>query len=328
MARQWLYEQMKTKKKDINPMFSMQSTLNWMIALDFEIKSEHGDTIEEQIESCRNIFKHIKTRNGEMDLTPIFGPMFHSLTFSVNLISISNSECKPWMFPSAIIIWYYAIYNAFKSILASFDGRETDTHSSMIRSLDDCGIRDKLPHPFNMIAKRVQDENYSVQLPSYPEIGQSISNALARSFDNTVEMARSMILEYLNGTCKYECDRIKDEILKKKKFDNFRTKIAREYRDSRLHEEINFLNCAFRYRGKANYRDAIFLTYGDDDIRLNNTFINSLRNVSIFSFICAFTYAEKRIGKRKTNEFLEDIKNNFRGQSIATEGELFWREVF
>lgn len=328
MSNQWLYKQIKNEDSKINPKFSMQSTLNWMNSLSFEVKHEHGETIEEQIKSCKKLLSKTSNKQKIGNIVPIFEPMFHSITFSVALVSMSESNAYPWMFSNAIISWYYSVYNSFKAILASLDGRETDTHSGMIKALIGEGIRSKLPHPFNMIAERKKGENYSVYFPNYIDFDRRKS-VLTSKFDNTTDTAKSMILEYLNGTTKFECTKVKNRIKNDKKLNikDFRTEIAQQTRDNKLSSEVNFLHCAFRYRGKANYRDSIFLSYGSNDLRLDDNFMKNLSTVANFILIFATIYIEKRIGKEKTKLFLDDIKNNFRGQELATKEELFWHNL-
>lgn len=326
MGDHWLYNIIKGEKKDWKPTFALQSTLNWMNALSFEITKEHGGTTKQKYDSCRNIFKsNTKIRSGDINLAPIFGPLYHSLNFTVSLISLKENEVSgPWMFPGAIVSWYYAVYNSFKSILASLDSRETETHSSLIKALNGQSLRPKLPHPFNMIAIRKKNVNYNTVFPDYPD---SKSYDLSKSFTESRSAARGMILQYLNGTAKWESEKVKKRVLSKEDFDNFRTKKARKIRNEHLSNEINFMNCAFRYRGKANYRDSMFINYGRDNSLLDMTFIENMVIVAKFSFLCGFAYAERRIGKQNAKNFLDDIGTYFRGQDIANKKERFWEHI-
>jgi hypothetical protein len=325
LSNQWLYEQMLLEKPTWKPDFALQSTLNWAKSLSFEISEEHGGSPREQIDSCRLWFtQRIKNRSGKIPLSPIFGPLFHSLTFSVSLVSLKeHGACGPWMFPGAVVLWYYAIYNAFKSILAAYDNRETHTHNQMIKSLIGNDIRPKLPHPFNMVAHHSSAEEYDVTLPNYTNAKKY---KLAQNFDYTRPTAQGMLLSYLSGTASWQVEKVKEKLLKNRNFQfgNFRSNGARKIRDKCLPPEVNFLNCAFRYRGKANYRDSMFLAYGHDDMRLDPEFISDLINSSRFAFICGLVYAESRIGIRNVNDFLEDVNRNFRGQPQATAQEKFW----
>jgi hypothetical protein len=70
-----------------------------------------------------------------------------------------------------------------------------------------------------------------------------------------------------------------------------------------------FIHEAIRYRGKANYRDILFLSYGLADQRFIR-FIDDLEKV-LFSFLkMTMMYCSKRINKIIWSEFIEDIEKN------------------
>jgi hypothetical protein len=323
----WLYEQLKVNNAEWESMFALNSTMNWMKALAYEITQEYGKTEEEQVKACRNIFANVTPCKNKPELDIVFGPLFHSLVFVESIQSVNcMEEARPWMFASEIVKWYYSVYNSFKTILAAFSGKETDTHAAMIKALNAGNLRKSLPYPFNMLAKWEKNEEYSIVFENTPMFNRQ-KNVLREAFRADRHLAKSMILEYLSGTTKYETERVKKEILKHVSYTDFRTKVAKQDRDKRLAKELNFLTCAFRYRGKANYRDSVFLAYGNDDKRLDREYLKSLQVVAKFSFICALVYTEKRIGKKTMITFLQDIKDNFRGKNIAKEDELFWKKI-
>lgn len=334
MESQWLYEQIKNdtqlNSKSWNPEFSLPSTLNWMQALAYEITSEYGETSIEQFIQCRSSFaKKVKPLGRQTPLAPIFGSLFHALTFNVTLISMTEAQlCRPWIFPSAIVSWYYTVYNAFRCIVASSLGENPpEKHAALQKCLFGTNIRPNLPHPFNMLATYEHNEDYDILLPSYPE---TASSKLEETFTQTRSQSQGMIFSYLKGTASWEVDSRKPQIKKDLKVENFRTKEAREGRNEKLRKnlpEVNFLHCAFRYRGKANYRDSIFLTYGQDDSRISGLFVESLETVARFAFLCGLAYAERRVGKKSAKDFLIDVSRHFRGRVNASSKEKFWDEL-
>jgi len=81
---------------------------------------------------------------------------------------------------------------------------------------------------------------------------------------------------------------------------------------------INFLNCLYRYRTKAHYRDFIYLTADQyepsihkKNIYIDNRFIESLFLISNFSVCVALKYLSAKIGVRNTQTLL-----------LALEGKL------
>lgn len=150
----WLHDLVKQEKPSWDPARAMQSSVNWMRSLSFEIIQEHGSSNAEQIRSCQLHFDGcIQEKRLETQPAHVWGPLFHSLTFSLALGSLCEKGANsPWILPSGIIMNYYASYNAFLVILAAQNDFKGDTHSRAISSLN--SIRKFLPHPLNMVALR------------------------------------------------------------------------------------------------------------------------------------------------------------------------------
>lgn len=322
MSEYWLYDQVLIERPEWQPTFALSSSLNWIKALSYEINQEHGALIERQFNSCMNLCAQIRNRGGNIPLAPIYGTLYHAITFSISLNELYHSNTYgPVMLPSAVISWYYSIYNSFKSILAAFDNRQTETHTAMIRALNGGnGFGRYLPHPFNMVATRTTGEQYHPTFPKYPNVPNV---DLSITFNNTRSTAQGMILSYLNGTAKWEVDKIKQRLIDDRQVVNFRTRNARTIRDNRLPSEVNFLNCAFRYRGKANYRDSMFLAYGLSDQRLNNGYIGELFNISRFTILWAIAYISKRTSRANVIAFINDVQRHLRGLNTLSEGSNF-----
>jgi len=132
----------------------------------------------------------------------------------------------------------------------------------------------------------------------------------------TESEAWGAIYAYLSGTADYEKGKIEDRVKNSKEFreldvNNFRTKAARTLRDSKLDKGIvNFLIQSFRYRGKANYRDSIYLSYGENRTETINKFVENLRIVATTYLRMTCRYASKRVEKSLWPCFSEDLKNN------------------
>jgi hypothetical protein len=209
MQPQWLYQQIQQENqldnKKWRPEFSLPSTLNWMQALSLEIAQEHGSTPTDQFTSCQSRFAKVTRLGRETALAPIFGPLFHSLTFAVTLTSMVKAQtCRPWTFPSAIISWYYATYNAFCSIVEASGTEAPDNHTGLQKCLRGSNIRPKLPYPFNMVATYESNGNYHIELPGYPTV--TTTTSLTEAFTQSRPKAQGMLLSYLNGTVTWEVD--------------------------------------------------------------------------------------------------------------------------
>jgi hypothetical protein len=69
---------------------------------------------------------------------------------------------------------------------------------------------------------------------------------------------------------------------------------------------------AFRYRGKANYRDSIFLSYGDENSEKLVKFIEDLHLVAERFLKMSTEFCKRRVEKGTWEKFVDDIKKNSR----------------
>lgn len=122
---------------------------------------------------------------------------------------------------------------------------------------------------------------------------------------------------YLKGSAKWWREETEDNIkssnnyFKNNKISDFRKNEAKKIRDEKLKKiSIGFLHQAFRYRGKANYRDAIYLSYGiekkDEICRLNEDLY-----LTLSAFIrMASHYCSKRVERGLWEEFIADLEQH------------------
>lgn len=319
----WLYAEV-LKEDDLRvPTFARQSTINWMKALRFEIINEHGNSTKDQFYSC---LKHFKVAYPKK-LVPlknsyIFESLYSSLTSSLALQTSANYASKQsWLLPSSIVSWYYSVYFSVLSMFGTTGQSVDDNHASVYRAFGS-NLCDQMPHPFNMKAIHINNEEYKSLLPNYPSAN---SFSLSKSFPESDDAAKGMILEYLSGNAKYYTWLTKDRILKKASYTDFRSKIAKEERNKQLPKTIAFMHCAFRYRGKANYRDGIYLTYGKSSADETKAFLDDMKVISQFAFIAALALAHRSPLNTEVANFLADIDRNLKGIDCMTDDECFWR---
>lgn len=105
-------------------------------------------------------------------------------------------------------------------------------------------------------------------------------------------------------------------------FADFRTAAARDLRDKRLAaRSIGFLHEAFRYRGKANYRDAIFLGYGTTVPQQLTRYVDDLSSVLTAFVTMAGAFCARRLGRSVWNEFVTELDAK---QSFTTSPIQIW----
>jgi len=307
----WLYQNVLAIDDERAPQFALQSTQNWIRALRFEIDAEHGTDLVAQFSSCSRIFS---ARTQALSVAPplaeVFEPLFGSLNYMLSAGTFADQPQAPsWCQPTAVIAWYYATYMASRAMFAASGLQVGDKHAAAERSFVS-NLRQVLPHPLNMVARRTTGEKYESALPSYPGVA---SFDLTKAFQPVRAVSQGMLLQYLTGTASYHTGRTKERILADNRlgFTDFRTQAARSLRDSRLAAEIGLMHCAYRYRGKANYRDAIYLTYGSrpqDATQL----LSDLAGAARFAFACALALVHRRLGAGVVGQFARDLEQHLR----------------
>ena len=73
---------------------------------------------------------------------------------------------------------------------------------------------------------------------------------------------------------------------------------------------VNFLVQAFRYRGKVNYRDSIFMSYGEDHSEKIKTLCDDLVKVSYAFQRMAVFYLSRRVERGTWDFFVDDLEVN------------------
>jgi hypothetical protein len=303
----WLYDALMAVETR-SPRFALQSSLNWMRALAFEIEAEHGTAALDQAESCRAHFRSaVLPASTAPPVVPVFGPLFSSLTFAGTATAAAETlSSRAFVQPTAVVAWYYAVYNAVRAMLAAIGQPPSDTHAAVEKAFAN-SLADKLPHPLNMLATYQSGEDYAVDLPTHT----SASYDLTRRFEERPDVARGMLVQYLSGTADFYTKATKAKLARGHRLSSFRTAEAKGIRDAALARKIAFMHAAFRYRGKANYRDVIYLTYGTQ-ARDVKGYLRDLATVAQFTFICAYECVRRRVGATAMSAFEADVVTNLR----------------
>ncbi|MGM7317808.1 hypothetical protein [Idiomarina sp. ST10R2A5] len=216
---------------------------------------------------------------------------------------------------SAIVSWYYSVYFAASAMVAASSGSIQETHTATAKVWQaDIAERKLIPYPFDLYLSSLVTTAAEAEISEYRGTNDYDLNHRAHDPD----MAHGAIVSYLKGTHKYKKWEAEERIKTSKEFkalnvDNFRKKVARELRDKTLDKgQVNFLIQAFRYRGKSNYRDSIFLSYGDNNEGTIDQFIEDLNDVAFGFLRAASRYCSKRVERGTWARFVEDIEDNTR----------------
>jgi hypothetical protein len=145
--------------------------------------------------------------------------------------------------------------------------------------------------------------------------------------------AQDILHGYLRGTCDYYIQERTKDYKRKNNITALRAQAVKDPLNSKLQKlTINFMNCLFRYRTKAHYRDFSFLSYKytDSTNKTNNTidieFYNWLATIIEFTVSTATVHARYRLGKSITDQYLQDITGKIR-DGIGSSGD-YWNQVY
>lgn len=295
-----------------NHHFAMLGTINWMKALRIYCEKEQF-----QYQNIKEFYKNERPSNSVKIEQEVYS--FQNLAFAVHnlhaLKELKNVDCKFSVVRSAIIAWYYCIYNGTKAMLVASSGNDAETHAKVANMFHaDLVDKNKILEPFS----------WNIENLIATEIKSTIENLRQGNTYNTNDCpqteieAKGVLLSYLNGTAKRASELAQENIKKDKKFkelkvDNFRTKKAREIRDQQLIKmKVNFLNQSFRFRGKANYRDAIYLTLNNNYMNeaVISQFIEDMTIVANSYTKMAYEFTRKSVRKTSWNEFIKDFDEN------------------
>ncbi|NQZ79961.1 MAG: hypothetical protein HRT52_02980 [Colwellia sp.] len=308
----WLFDRLIETKYQAKTHFAFNGTINWMRALAETVNSGSCDD-----STLEKLYSGTVRREVDRDSdTHVFENIllaFHNLSAlsSINLdIEEKYDTCR-----LAIDAWYYCINFSSKAMLAAHSGILPKKELKVSNLWYENFVSKKLiPHPFNIQLSSLVTKTVDAEVAQLRN-GNSYD---LNTYPQDEEEAYGALLSYLNGTAGYMKDKMELKIKKMPEFIdldvvNFRKKVAQELRDEKLNmHSVNFLTQVIRYRGKANNRDSIFLSYGENNVSALDQFTQDLLDVATrFLRISAF-YASSRVEKNTWDEFIADLESNSR----------------
>jgi len=301
----WLLNKLFTHGDQPTPRFAFQGTVNWMRGLAILTENHFSH------EDIRQFYQAVQRRSANEEADAL---AYECLAMSLHNVSAIDSMKEienPYpIVRSAIIAWYYATYYASKAMLAASSGTDPQTHAAagkiwqselvdaqLVKPPFDLSISDITPSHVQEVMRNLR--------------GSNVHDLNLEPTDR--DMSLGAAYSYLKGTAEYEQWRLEEQVkdsaaYKQGGFNSFRSNAAKALRDAKLRPaHVNFLVQAFRYRGKANYRDAIYLSYGRDDTDRVRQFVTDLGSVSSAFSQMAAHYVAKRIVRNDWVPFVADI---------------------
>ncbi len=293
-----------------DPHFALPSTVNWMRALALLVqhhKVEFGTSAASYARvSTRKATAHQENTVLEQLLFALHQcSAIHALRAVTRKADVSRV---------GIVAWYYGIYAAASAMVAAQDGSFQEDHAGTARVWDQqIAAHGFALAPFNLRLTSLVKKTADNELASLLTTGKF--NLAGAPPNNAVE-AHSAAVAYLSGNANYWRWRVEEDVRASKEFkaggfSDFRSKAAQSLRDARLAgRQIGFLHQAFRYRGKANYREALFLGYGTTIEPQLATYIDDLAIVLDAFVSMAGAFCARRLGRTVWNEFHSDLEKH------------------
>ncbi len=292
------------------PEFALPATVNWMASLRAACSEEKLNFNN----CCVYYNSNFKRRNlEELQLNSIYEQLFLSLNYLSGIDFLRQSKNPSDVARMGILSWYYGVYNAASAMICARDGSLQETHERTARQWYSQIVCNELAlRPFDANISSLVSFNIKREVDNYRG---SSSGSLKKKLSTDGDI-NGVLAEYISGTATWYRSRSEEKIRGGKEFsalgvENFRTKAARNLRDKALEKKsIGFLHQAYRYRGKANYREALFLAYGKTANSIMSEFIDDLFFV-LFAFISmSGAYCALSMGATDWNAFIEDVKAN------------------
>jgi hypothetical protein len=285
------------------PRFALQGTVNWMHALALVVEDEGIDWPK-----MRAFYPKVQRFNGLTDpaMNTVFEQLLMSLHYLSALSAMAAADSDRDLARVAVMAWYYGIYCAGSAMIAAQDGSQQQDHSGTANQWDRQIAQTGLAAaPFDYRLTTLIKNDAETEIAALRRGNTFTINA---SPTNPAD-ARAACISYLSG-CRgyYEwmiCEDLKHRELRMAGLSDFRTKEGRKIRDDRLRgKSLSFMHQAFRYRGKANYRDALFLTYEAQVGTMLDGFIEDMKLCSrlfcVWLVHSALCVSERRNGKRSS----------------------------
>lgn len=250
--------------ESINPHFAHASTVHFMRSLSLLAEAAVADpqrflqtTMVPILARVQPLWAAAKPDEARMGL--IFEQIYRASDLG-NALDIAASHTPAGRHHSAMLAciaaWYYAIYSLIRAVLISRGIDPPDHHAGVARSMLNQAVLRLMPGPFSILARHSKGMDCELDPVGHPRD----SKLLNVTGPKTEHDASAVVGAYVAGTWRFFAEAIVQEI--KREHNAVRlTPALQKVRDQRVHD-VGFLHCAYRYRGKAHYRDGIYTSYG------------------------------------------------------------------
>jgi hypothetical protein len=289
-----------------DPQFALPSTVNWMRALRILIEDQGIDFGTADV----FYFAQGKRSMSALEENTVLEQLFLGLHHLSALEQFRGGATSADYARVGILAWYYGIANAASAMTAAQSGSFKDDHAGTARLWDEqISSRGMAMRPFSWRVSSLVEKTYKPEVEAY----RNGSSGKLQTKPSTATESLGAAAGYLSGSARWHAWRTEEDLKSSREFkdlgvDDFRTKAARALRDQRLEKKcIGFVHQAARYRGKANYREALFLAYGSGTETILSGFVEDMSVVHRAFLAMAGAFAKRKLGDSLWSEFLADV---------------------
>jgi hypothetical protein len=303
------------------PHFALLATVHWMRAL--RIICEHNGV---NFSAGRDFYTDKNRRKmSSLAENSVMEQLFLSLHHLSALEQMKSITPHADAARLGILGWYYGISNAASAMIAAQDGTFQEDHGGTALKWDNAlASRNLVMEPFQWRISSLVETQYKKELASYRGTSTFNLNIEPKNYSE----AASAAFAYLSGSADWYAWKAREDLkrsadFKALKVDDFRTKAAKELRDKRLSNRVVcFLHQASRYRGKANYREALFLAYGRNIDTICEGFVADQVFVLKAFLSMAGAFASLKLGKELWADFVLDVEAN---RAFSSSAHNVWK---
>jgi hypothetical protein len=300
--------------------FALPSSIHWMRALAILAADQNVDFL-----AGRTFYAKVQARSvPDRELNTVCEQLLFVLNQIAALQALTSAPNKADVARTAIVAWYYGVYSAASAMTAAMDGSFQDNHTETARKWQErFPARNLAMPPFADWLSSILPSTADAELAPVKARGQ---HHLVNT-PTTAQDAWGCCAEYLSGTANWERWNVEERVRDTPAFKalavtDFRKQAARSLRDAAFARRgIAFLHQASRYRGKANYRDAIFLAYGASVPAQLSGFVDDLLAVLKAFAAMAGAYCSLRVGKGAWSDFVDELG---RKKAISVSPKDIW----
>lgn len=289
-----------------DPQFALPSTVNWMRALRILVEEAGINFATADTFYARQAKRSMEPLVENTILEQLFLGLHH---LSALEQFQSGSRASDYA-RVGILAWYYGVANAASAMTAAQSGSFQEDHAGTARLWDEqIASRGFAMSPFSWRVSSLVEVTYKAEVAAYKQ--GSTGKLLTKPTTQTE--ALGAVAEYLSGSAAWYAWRAKEDLMKTPQFKSlgvtdFRKRVAQELRDERLQKKsIGFVHQSSRYRGKANYREALFLAYGSATETMLSGFAGDMAAVLKAFLAMSGAFAKRKLGGSLWAEFVADV---------------------